>query len=279
MMMMILELELHMIYLDADGDIKESFFGGPIFMITPSETTNKVDMIVDEEIWGHRIHNEQSPWLCFLEFIGVLNAMHVDPNQHEFLEVQPNTLSYTPQYRLYLRNILFNNPRLVAVIKETNNDETRWKNWFRYMKDSGAGLAEGADFHYLQKRFEKFSDFVKIVDFLRGTAIEGDSNKRWSSKFVFPYGPDCFYEDVAVSIKGSATNDRRFFARTGEILYLMLCRSNKGQDLLPYFEKILFKDNKWNKIVRALQPDTHLNLEFETQPTQRRCIPSHWGSY
>ncbi|GLV54356.1 hypothetical protein KDH_12040 [Dictyobacter sp. S3.2.2.5] len=228
-------------------------------MITSPNTSNNksidVDMLVDEEIWGHRIYNEQTPWLCFLEFLGVLYAIQQDPNQQAFVEAEPNTLSYLPQYRLYLRNILFNNPRLVAVVKETTNEEGRWQRWFSYMKDSGAGLSEQPDFHYLQQRFEKFTDFVKVIDFLRGTAIEGDSNKRWSSKFVFPYGPSCFYEDVAVSTKGSVTNDRRFFARTGEILYLMLCRSNRGSELLSEFEKMLFTPNKWDKIVRALQPD------------------------
>ncbi|EFH84781.1 hypothetical protein [Ktedonobacter racemifer] len=228
-------------------------------MITSSNTSNnksiEVDMLVDEEIWGHRIYNEQTPWLCFLEFLGVLYAINKDPHQQTFVEVEPNTLSYLPQYRLYLRNILFNNPRLVAVMKETTNEEGRWQRWFSYMQDSGAGLSAQADFRYLQQRFEKFSDFVKVIDFLRGTAIEGDSNKRWSSKFVFPYGPACFYEDVSVSTRGSVTNDRRFFARTGEILYLMLCRSNRGPELLLQFENILFKENKWNKIVRALQPD------------------------
>ncbi|GER89746.1 hypothetical protein KDW_39080 [Dictyobacter vulcani] len=159
-------------------------------MITSSNTSNNksidVDMLVDEEIWGHRIYNEQTPWLCFLEFLGILYAIDQDPNQQAFVETKPNTLSYLPQYRLYLRNILFNNPRLVAIMKETTNEDGRWQRWFNYMQGSGAGLSEQADFRYLQQRFEKFTDFVKVIDFLRGTAIEGESNKRWSSKFVFP---------------------------------------------------------------------------------------------
>lgn len=212
-----------------------------------------VDMLVDEEIWGHRIYNEQTPWLCFLEFIGVLYSEYKE--NRAFIENEPNTLGYIPQHRLYLRNILFNNPRLVAVMKETSNDEGRWQRWFQYMENDSAGLGSNVDFHFLKKHFDKFSDFVKVVDFLRGTSIEGDSNKRWSSKFAFPYGPACIYEDLSVSQKGTATNDRRFFARTGEILYLMLCRSGKSQNLLPYFEQMLFNENnKWNRIVKALQP-------------------------
>ena len=32
------------------------------------------EMWVDEAIWGHRLHDEQSPWLTLLEFLGVLHA-------------------------------------------------------------------------------------------------------------------------------------------------------------------------------------------------------------
>jgi hypothetical protein len=221
-------------------------------------TANKpkdVDMLVDEEIWGHRIYNEQTPWLCFLEFLSVLSSEYI--SDRAFKEDEPNTLGYIPQHRLYLRNILFNNPRLVAVMRETNNDESRWQKWFQYIENDCAGLGSNhTDFHYLKKRFDKFSDFAKVVDFLRSTAIEGESNKRWSSKFVFPYGPACLYEDLSVSQRDTVTNDRRFFARTGEVLYLMLCRSGKGQELLPHFQRMLFNENnKWNRIVKALQPD------------------------
>jgi hypothetical protein len=217
-----------------------------------------VDMRVDEEIWGHRIYNEQTPWLCFLEFLNVLYSEYRVGNA--FVEHEPNKLSYQPQHRLYLRNILFNNPHLAAILKETKNDESRWQKWLLSMQDDQGGLNDTADFSYLQARFDKFSDFADMVKFIRGTAIEGDSNKRWSSKFVFPYGSACLYEDLQVSTtRGIPQNDRRFFARTGEILYLMLCRSDRGKELLPHFQDMLFREtNKWNRIVQALQPGEEL---------------------
>lgn len=225
-----------------------------------------VDMLVDEEIWGHRIYNEQTPWLCFLEFLNVLYFEYKTGSA--FIEHEPNTLSYQPQHRLYLRNILFNNPRLSAVLRETSNDDSRWEKWFQYMQNDQGGLSDTANFRYLRKRFDKFADFEKMVSFIRSTAIEGDSNKRWSSKFVFPYGPACLYEDLQVSPSGtSVSNDRRFFARTGELLYLMMCRSQRGPELLPYFQDMLFREsNKWNKIVLALQPGEDLELP----PAKRR---------
>ncbi len=78
--------------------------------------------------------------------------------------------------------------------------------------------------------FSSFDDFAKAIELLRSSAFEARSNKRWSSKFVFPFGPDALYEDLRVDA-GGASNDRRFFARTGELLYLMLCRAARGPEL------------------------------------------------
>ena len=32
------------------------------------------DMWVDEAIWGHRLYDEQTPWLALLEFLNVLRS-------------------------------------------------------------------------------------------------------------------------------------------------------------------------------------------------------------
>jgi len=73
-------------------------------------------MWVDESIWGHRLHDEQSPWLVFLEFMNVF--FHEDINGSAFTETSGyNTLSYRPYKRLYLRNILFNNPNRSSTSK------------------------------------------------------------------------------------------------------------------------------------------------------------------
>ena len=104
-----------------------------------------------------------------------------------------------------------------------------WSTWLALMTENAGGL-DRPDFAYLRDRFETFQDFASVVSFLQSSAIEGGSNKRWSSKFVFPFGTSALYEDVSVTATGVAT-DRRFFARTGEILYLMLCRSQRAAEL------------------------------------------------
>ena len=213
------------------------------------------EMWIDEAIWGHRLHDEQSPWLTLLEFLCVL---HAEAGQARALtEVRLNELSYRPQTQLRLRNLLFNNPHMATVQSSDQSDEAMWSTWQALMTENAGGL-DRPDFTYLRERFETFQDFASVVSFLQSSAIEGGSNKRWSSKFVFPFGTSALYEDVSVTATGVAT-DRRFFARTGEILYLMLCRSQRADELRERLaRRILNVDAPYDGLIRALQGDVQL---------------------
>lgn len=211
-------------------------------------------MWIDEAIWGHRLYDEQTPWLCFMEFLNVLQAEFTQ--NRAFKEQQGlNKLAYFPKAQLYIRNILFNNPQLEMINIKYKHDEA-WDEWIKVMNKTQAGIVN-ADFNYLKERFGSFENFTTVVKFLQDTTIEGENNKRWSSQFVFPYGPACLYEDLKISEK-SHTNDRRFFARTGELLYLMITRSGKGNEILAYLQNnVLNETNKFNRLVAALEsPDT-----------------------
>lgn len=219
---------------------------------------SQLNMWVDESIWGHRLYDEQTPWLCILEMLCI--AQSEASNRRAFVESTLNDLRYEIYPRLYLRNILFNNPHIEASATEGLDDNERWQMWMDAIASNVGGLAS-PDFSYLKSRFESFKDFAEIVKFLQSSAIEGDSNKRWSSKFVFPYGPDCLYEDLRVTGE-KVTNDRRFFGRTGELLYLMLCRSGRGEEILSRLENTgiithnyssEYRGSKWNQLVLALQ--------------------------
>jgi hypothetical protein len=219
----------------------------------------QLNMWVDESIWGHRLYDEQTPWLCILEMLCITQS-EASIGQ-AFVESKLNALNYKIYPRLYLRNILFNNPHIEAVATEHLDDNERWQVWMDAIADNVGGITS-PDFSYLKSRFESFKDFAEIVKFLQSNAIEGDSNKRWSSKFVFPYGPDCLYEDLRVT-GDKVTNDRRFFGRTGELLYLMLCRSGRGEEILSRLEQTgiittnyirNYRGSKWNQLVLALQP-------------------------
>jgi hypothetical protein len=224
----------------------------------PDSSDQSSSMWVDEAIWGHRLYDEQLPWMVLLEF---LNVFHYELEKGRAFEESNgfNTLKYRAAQRLYLRNILFNNPRLPEILLNFPSDAGRWDEWLQRMK-SAQGIAH-PDFSYLKARFHTFEDFNEIVSLIRSTSLEVNSNKRWTSKFVFPYGRDCLYEDLD---KNASSNDRRFFGRTGEMLYLMLCRASRKAELrVALNERLSQTDATWDTIVKSLQPadEDHMSAE------------------
>jgi len=227
-------------------------------------------LLLEEAIWGHRLYDEQTPWLTLLEFFMILAAE--EEAGRAFTEPKgPNTLEYKACRRLHLRNILFNNPWLDLVRHEHGTSEDQWRRWLEIMRKESAGIPMlHRDFSYLQKRIPNFADFCDLVQLFCGSAIEGESNKRWSSKFPFPFGPDCLFEDLRVTGE-KASNDRRFFARTGELLYLMLCRSGRGADLCARLQGlVLNREAPWNRLAKLLQPPDY---EDPRTPTSGAYLP------
>lgn len=210
-----------------------------------------VDFCVDENIWGHRLYDEQLPHLTVLEFLGVLGS-NLDQPLRPHRE-QGGAVMFKPQRQVRLRGLLFNNPYVESIAQSAGSDEEKWKQWFERFRQGATGNGD-EDMAYLRRSFTSFDDFAKAIELLRSSSFESRSNKRWSSKFVFPFGPDALYEDLAINAKGSMSNDRRFFARTGELLYLMLTRAKRGTELGDSLAKRLFDpEAPMNRLVRALQ--------------------------
>lgn len=216
----------------------------------PDSFDQSSSMWVDEAIWGHRLYDEQTPWMVLLEF---LNVFYYEVGKGRGFEEPSglNTLKYQAAQRLHLRNILFNNPHATEIRAAYAHDSNRWEEWLKRMKAS-PGLAPPVQFDYVKDHFNSFDDFVEVASLIRSSSIEVNSNKRWTSKFVFPYGKYSLYEDLDAS---ASTNDRRFFGRTGEVLYLMCCRAQRKSELLAVLQDSLKKtDPTWDGIVKSLQP-------------------------
>lgn len=214
---------------------------------------DRVDFAVDEHIWGHRLYDEQLPHLTVLEFFGVLGSNLDSP-----LIAEPtDKVRYRPQHQIRLRGLLFNNPFVEAIRERSITDDEKWREWSALFAQDATKLGD-EDMAYLRNAFSTFDDFAKAIELLRSSAFEARSNKRWSSKFVFPFGPDAMFEDLRVD-SGGASNDRRFFARTGELLYLMLCRSARGAELGAQLSARLFnRSAPMNRLVMALQGEPQL---------------------
>lgn len=212
-----------------------------------------VDFCVDENIWGHRLYDEQLPHLTVLEFLGALGSNLDKPLlPHEALG---GAFRFRPQRQVRLRGLLFNNPYVESISESKLSDEEKWRQWFERFSQGSTGNGDGvADMAYLRHSFSNFDDFAKAVELLRSSSFESRSNKRWSSKFVFPFGPDALYEDLEIDSKGKMSNDRRFFARTGELLYMMLTRAKRGAELGDLLTKRLFdREAPMNRLARAMQ--------------------------
>lgn len=213
-----------------------------------------VDFCVDENIWGHRLYDEQLPHLTVLEFLGVLGSNLDRPLR--LRAEDGGTVKFKPQRQIRLRGLLFNNPYVESIADGAASDEEKWRQWLDRFAQGATGNGD-ADMAYLRRSFASFDDFAKAIELLRSSSFESRSNKRWSSKFVFPFGPDALYEDLEIDSKGKMSNDRRFFARTGELLYIMLARSKRGGELGDILAARLFnREAPINRLARALQGDS-----------------------
>ncbi len=213
---------------------------------------------IDERIWGHRIWDNQTPWLIFLELLGVAESANREGNiLDENGKFYP--LRFSPFQRMKLRNILYNNQIMPFILDKYKDDSRAWREWTSWMKDSARGVVE-RDFGYVAKRFSSFGEFSKLISMLRTATVESESNRRWSSRFLFPFGKSCLYEDVGISAQDKPTSEYINFGRTGELLYLMMCRSGSATELKPHLQSVVTSQNPWNALVAQLQetesPDT-----------------------
>lgn len=231
----------------------------------------------DEAIWGHRLYDEQTPWLSILECLGIAHAEERHGAGRAFQEPSNRRLTYTPLIQLRLRNILFNSPKLALIAERGGADDACWRMWEEEMRETAGGIAD-PDFAYVRRHFQSFRDFASVVQFLRTSTVEGANNKRWSSQFLFPFGPSALYEDLSVT-GASVSTDRRFFGRTGELLYLMLSRSGRGAEVREAVSRrFLDRSLTYNRLVAVLQgqdeegrnPRSGAYLPYESLPEFRQ---------
>lgn len=214
---------------------------------------------IDERIWGHRIWDNQTPWLTFLEFAGVAEAANRDGT---LLDERGSyyPLLFYPNQRIPLRNVLYNNHILPSILDRFPDDGRAWKEWIAWMEENARGVAK-RDFNYLQDRFSGFREFARLISILRTSTVESESNRRWSSRFLFPFGQSCLYEDLNISAANKVSREYINFGRTGELLYLMLCRSSSAKAIVPYLQKLVTNQNPWNTFVALLQDDEQEHRE------------------
>jgi hypothetical protein len=218
----------------------------------PSQAVHDVSPWIDEQIWGHRLWDGQTPWLLFLEFLTVAEACHRE--RHLLDEGAPDKLiTFKPYKRMFLRNILFNSEFLSKVDHDGSDTNAAWKDWLEWMASKAKGVPH-SDFSYLKPRFRSFRDFAALVATVRSSAVESQTNRRWTSRFVFPFGKHGLYEDLNLGVSGQPTREYINFGRTGELLYLMISRSSRVETLRPALAKLITDGSQWDTLLKLLQP-------------------------
>lgn len=219
----------------------------------PFRRYHGLELWLDEQIWGHRLWDQQNPWLLFLEFLGVAEACR--RGERLLAAVAPDKpLVYRPAKRMHLRNILFNNGPLfdLADTVEEGRDDACWREWLGWMREHADGIAD-PDFRYLRDEFVSFREFSVVVRLLVRSVVETETARRWHSQFVFPFGPHALYEDLNIK-RGATSREYINFGRTGELLYQMLGRSSSADKLRAHFDRIFANPGEFDRLVKRLQP-------------------------
>lgn len=224
---------------------------------------------VGERIWGHRFRSEQTVWKLLCECLGICAHRHRDRNA-EGIFLGPvgddhEQLEYRLARRAHLRHLLYEDrtlERVSAQVGET--DETLWARWLEEVRGQWPPAEKphsDEPFGYLRERFASLGDLASGVRLLRAAEVEAHRNWRPTSRHLTPLGVDMLTADFGEKGRRGETlpsinKDRRFFARGGELVYLMLSRSSGAEALGELIAERLFEaDNRWNQLARHLQPD------------------------
>jgi hypothetical protein len=221
----------------------------------PADREIKVEIWLEQQIWGHRFYNDQTPWLLLLEALGVMAHRAADKNEDRIFPGLANgkheSIHYAMAPRRALRGILFRDRHIDEIAnRQTASDGAMWTEWFRR-----AGPDAQKELGYLRNRFACFGAFRNAVDLLRSCEIEPGRDRRPTSRHLAPRGPATLTADYGEGKKGPVNKDRRFFSRGGELLFLMLNRSGLAEKLEhPVRRRLLGDINRWNQLANLMQP-------------------------
>ena len=215
---------------------------------------------ISEAIWGHRL-KAQPPSVLMLEFLGMAEGMHREGKLLAPTRPGENA-EYVASQSLHLRNILFNNPRMEEILRNSQGSEDdAWASWLKAM-EQGASLGDSvpADFSYLRDRFDTFTELVSIVRLLRNITMDPGADRGWTTQFIFPIGPAALYEALGEKGDGFERN-HVLFTRTGELAYLMLTRASQPvrdrirKGLAPLFDTNSARNRLVMRLIKPAVPD------------------------
>jgi len=221
-------------------------------------------MWVQEEIFGHRFVEEQLPYMLVLEVLAICRVLQIGDDGQLFSEVRIFNHKAAPGEHedfnipivrsVELRYILFKDRSLDIIANDQSiSPGDRLERWIDELERGFSNEVKSVrkSFSYLRDRFEKFEAARQAVKIVKGLELDALNNRRYTSRFLAPRGPNLILNDV--DLKFAA--DRMFFGRGGEMVYLMLTRSGYGTVLAEEIKSLFLSPNDpTERLVRRLTP-------------------------
>ena len=223
----------------------------------PGDILGSSDMRVQEMMYGHRFTTDQEPYMILLETLTIcaekpLGTVESDRTSHE-------ALKYGPKQRQKMRYLVFSDRHLERIAKDDRiPDNKKWEAWKKKTNERFDSSRSGDDqyaqfdhFKYLDEPFNRdIHALLQAIRILRSQEIDVANQRRWTSRFLAVKGPDMVCDDLRESVW---SRDRRFFARGGELVYLMLNRSTRRDEAMKLIkDKLLNPESPMNRIARAV---------------------------
>jgi len=206
---------------------------------------------LQELMWFHRIKTDQDKELLTLEFLNVC-ASHA--SEDNLFNQELTTANYRKD--MQVRNIIYNFPELELIAHSSDEEHMKWKNIETALQKK---TEPPFDYEYLQDRFESVNIFFTSVSLLRKASLGISTNRRWTSKFLFPFSFETVFIDVD-NRNNSFSMDRRFFSRGGEVLYMMISRA-KNVNVLKVLMLDIFQNSqqnkRWDSLLSKLRDEKH----------------------
>lgn len=227
--------------------------------LTPLDGTfDSVKLRVQENIYGHRFTTDQEPYMILLEALNVcaersLGDEGVDQGSHE-------KLTYGLKQRRKMRYLLFVDRSIDRVaLNQSIPDHQKWNKWKSQVNKLYKEKYGGDNhFDYLDSVFDKnIMSLAQAIRVLRSQELDVSNRRRWTSRFLAVKGPDMICSDFR---ERNWSRDRRFFARGGELVYLMLNRSKHAEDIMKEINnKFLNIESPMNRLCEAIsEPKTNI---------------------
>lgn len=215
------------------------------------------DLWIQEAIYGHRLTQEQKPFMLVLEALAICRGRSLEgeqmfpglPNHPAHEEMTSFRISQKA-----LRFLIFWRALDDARDSRTLTADQRFEEMIRKLEQDTPKAVAAPSFDYLKDRVEGDPDaLLQAVQIIRGTELDPENDKRPQSRFLNPQGPSLHLTELNNKM---TSNDRRFFSRGGELVYLMLNRSKHRCALADAIEERLLSDgDPIDQIARRLLPD------------------------